>query len=124
LSSDTSHFKGYIKADNDNRSSSESNPVSEAEDTWKISIQAGSPDICPDTMNPTLSRQLLEHYARKQAINFWPGPRHPTFNSHIARVKSFEDVDWPETNPSPLSMAEAGLFYDSKLIIFLVISFN
>jgi hypothetical protein len=111
-------------ADNDNRSNSESNPVSEAEDAWKISIEAGSPDIGPDSMNPKLTRQLLEHHARKQAINFWPGPGHPAFNSLIARVKSFEGVVWPETNPSPVSMAKAGLFYDSKLFTFLVISFK
>jgi hypothetical protein len=58
-------------------------------------------------MNPKLSRQLQEHYARKQAINLWSGLRHPAFNSLIARAKSFEDADWPETNPIPVSMAEA-----------------
>jgi hypothetical protein len=93
-----------------NRCNIDSNPVSEVDDTWKISVEAGSTDIGPDSINHKLSRQLLEYYARKQAINFWPGPRHPTFNSLIARVHSFEDVDWPETNPPPISMAEAGFF--------------
>jgi hypothetical protein len=104
---------------NDNRSDSDSNPVSEAEDAWKISIEARTTDIGPDSMNPTLSRQLLEHYARKQANNFWPGPCHPAFDSLIDRVQSFEEVYWPETNPSPVSMAEAGFFYDSELITFV-----
>jgi hypothetical protein len=31
------------------------------------------------------------------------------------RLKSFEDSKWPETNPSPISLAEAGFFYDRKL---------
>jgi hypothetical protein len=28
----------------------------------------------------------------------------------VARVKSFEDANWAETNPTPVSMAEAGFF--------------
>jgi hypothetical protein len=92
----------------------ESNPVTE--DTWKSS---GSTDIGPDNfyMKVKLRRELEEHFARKQAINIWHGPRHPAFNSLIERVKSFEDVDWSETNPIPVSLAESGFFYDSKLII-------
>jgi hypothetical protein len=69
-------------------------------------------------MNPKLTRQLHEHYARKQAINLCPGPQYPACNSLNARVKSFEDADWPEINPTPVSMAEAGFFYDSKLTTF------
>jgi hypothetical protein len=69
--------------------SNESNPVSE--DTWKIS---GSIDNGPYNfyMNVKLKREL-EHFARKQAINIWHGPRHPAFNSFIERVKSIEGVD-------------------------------
>jgi hypothetical protein len=72
-----------------------------SEDNWKIS---GSTDIGPDNfyMNVKLTRQLEKHYARKQAINIWHGLRHPAFNSLIERVKSFEGVDWPETNPTPI----------------------
>jgi hypothetical protein len=73
-------------ADNNDRSNSESSPVSEEEDAWKISTEAGSTDTGPDSMNPKLSRPLLEHYARKQAINLWPGPSHPAFSSLCARV--------------------------------------
>jgi len=98
-------------------SSNELNPMSE--DTWKI-----SEDIGPDNsyMNAKLKRQLDEHYAVKQAINIWHGPQNPAFTLLIARVKSFEDADWPEIYPTPISLAEAGFFYDSKLSTFLVIS--
>jgi hypothetical protein len=98
-------------------SNNESNPVS---DTWKISGDTGSTDIGPDNsyMNAKLSRQLQEHYALKKAINIWHGPRHPAFNSLITRVKSFEGADWPQTNPTPISLAEAGFFFDSKLTTF------
>jgi len=103
-------------------SSNESNPMSE--DTWKISGDVVSTDIGPDNsyMNAKLKRQLDEHYAVKQAINIWHGTQNPAFTSLIARVKSFEDADWPETYPTPISLAEAGFFYDSKLSTFLVIS--
>jgi hypothetical protein len=33
---------------------------------------------------------------------------HPSYNSIIARTRSFEHADWHETNPSPVSLAEAG----------------
>ena len=91
-----------------------------SEDTCKISGDVVSTDIDPDNsyMNAKLKRQLGEHYAVKQAINIWHGPQNPAFTSHIARVKSFEDADWPETYPTPISLAEAGFFYDSKLSIF------
>jgi len=41
-------------------------------------------------------------------------PRYLDYNSLIERVRSFENVDWPEHNPSPVAMAEAGFFYNSK----------
>jgi hypothetical protein len=69
-------------------------------------------------MDTKLTRQLQEHYALKQAINIFPMPHHPSYNSLIARTRSFENADWPETNPSPISLAEAGFFYDRKLITF------
>jgi hypothetical protein len=99
--------------------SNESNPVSE--DNWKVS---GSTDIGPDFyMNVKLKAELEVHFARKRAINIWHGPRHPAFNSLIEHVKPFEGVDWSETNPTPVSLAEAGFFYDSKLIT-IIISFT
>jgi hypothetical protein len=83
------HFK-YIMAD-----SSESNPVV-MEDTWKIPLSTYiapedtwkipvSRDIGPDNwMDAKLTRQLQEHYSLKQAINIFPMPHHPSYNSIIA----------------------------------------
>jgi len=98
-------------------SSKESYPIS---DTWKFSGDVVYTDIGPDSsyMKAKLKRQLDEHYAIKQATNIWHGPQNPGFTSIIARVKSFEDADWPETYPTPISLAEAGFFYDSKLSTF------
>jgi hypothetical protein len=69
-------------------------------------------------MEVKLKRKLEEHFARKQAINIWHGPRHPAFSSLIEGAKCFEGVDWSETNPTPVSLAEAGFFYHNKLITF------
>jgi len=79
-----------------------------SEYTWKISGDVVSTDIVPDNsyMNTKLKRQLDEHYAVKQVINIWQGPQNPAFTSIIARVKPFEDADWPETYPTPISLAE------------------
>ena len=71
-------------------------------------------------MNAKLKRQLDERYAVKQAINIWHGPQNPAFNSLIARVKSFEDADWPETYPTPISLADVGFFYDSSYLLFVI----
>jgi hypothetical protein len=119
------HFEEYIMAD----SSSESNPVvMEKENTWKIpvleeentwKISVVSRDIGPDNwMDAKLTSQLQEHYALKQAFNIFLMPHHPPYNSLIARTRSFEHADWPETNPSHVSLAEDELFYDRKLITF------
>jgi hypothetical protein len=121
------HFEEYIMADSS--SSSVSNPiVMEEGNTWKIPVleQKGtwkipvvSNDIGPHKwMDTKLNRQLHEHYALKQAINIFPMPQHPSYNSLIVRTRFFENADWPETNPSPVSLAEAGFFYDRKLITF------
>jgi hypothetical protein len=115
------HFEEYIMTD----SISESNrkeentwkiPVLEDEDTWKIPVV--SHDIGPDNkcMDIKLTRQLQEYFTMKQAINIFPMPHHQSYNSLIARTRSFEKADWPETNPSPISLAEAGFFYNRKLI--------
>jgi hypothetical protein len=69
-------------------------------------------------MDTKLNRQLQEHYALKQAINIFSMPRHPSYNSLIVLTRSFEYADWPEANPSPVSLAEAGFFYDRKVITF------
>jgi len=102
----------------DSGSSNESKPRSE--DVWKISSgDVVSQDIGPDNyMDKKLKRQLDAHYAVKQAINLWHGPQSPAFNSLIARVQSFEGADWPETYPTPISLDEAGFFYDSELSTF------
>jgi hypothetical protein len=78
------------------------------EDTWKIPVV--SCDIGPDKwMNTKLNRQLQEHYALNKQSMF-SMPRQPSYNSLTVRTRSFENVDWPETNPSPVSLAEAGFF--------------
>jgi len=99
-------------------STNQSKPTSE--DVWKISGDEVSEDNGPDNhyMNEKLKRQLDGHYALKQAMNLWHGPQNPAFNSLIAPVKSFEGADWPETYPTPISLAEAGFFCDSKLTTF------
>jgi hypothetical protein len=53
-----------------------------------------------------------------QAINIFLRLHYPSYNSLITRTRSFEHADWPETNPHPISLAEAGFFYDHKLITF------
>jgi hypothetical protein len=87
------------------------------EDTWKNRV---SRDIGTDnqSMDANLTRQLQEQYALKQPINIFPMPHNPSYNSIIPRTRSFEHADWPETNPSPVSLAEAGVLYDRKLITF------
>jgi hypothetical protein len=80
-------------------------------------------DVEPDMQaNAQLHRQLQEHFVTKQAINIWAGPKYPNYNTLIERVKSFENSGWPEINPSPVSLAEAGFFYDRKLTAFLKVS--
>jgi hypothetical protein len=97
---------------------SDSNPLSE--DILKISGEIGSTGIGPGSfyINVKLKLQIKDLYSGKQAVNFWLVPCNPTFNYLIERVKSFEGVDWPETNLTSVSLAEAGFFFDSKLIIF------
>ena len=36
----------------------------------------------------------------------------------IDPVRSFENIDWPETNPTPVSLAESGFFYAGELTAF------
>ena len=78
-------------------------------------------DVSPDTMgNAHLNRQLQENFVLKQVVNMWRGPKHPEYCGLIDRVHSFKHVVWPETSPTPASLAEAGFFYAGKLTTFLV----
>ena len=68
-------------------------------------------DVGPDRHgNKFLNCALQKHYVLKQAVNLWQGPKYPAYCSLIDRVRSFENVDWPETSPTPVSLAEAGFF--------------
>jgi len=58
----------------------------------------------------------------KQAVNLWQGPKYPAYCSLIERVRSFENIDWPETNPTPVKLADSGFFYDGKLTTFVSFS--
>jgi len=92
--------------------STDSGPV--PEDSWVCSV-----DLGPDRYgNECLNRTLQEHYVLKQAVNLWQGPKYPAYCSLIERVRSFDNVDWPETSPTPVSLAEAGFFYDAVLTTF------
>jgi len=80
------------------------------EDVWVCSV-----DVAPDTHgNEYLNRALLEHYVLKQAVNLLLGPKYPTYCSLIDRERSFDNIDWAQTSPTPVSLAEAGF---SALVI-------
>jgi len=68
-------------------------------------------DIGPNTAwnFSKLNLALQDHYACKQAINLWQGPRHPNYNSLIERVRSFENVDWSE-KPSACRPGRSWIF--------------
>jgi hypothetical protein len=81
---------------------------------WVCSV-----DVGPDRNGSKyLNRTLQEHYFLKQAVNLRQGPRYPAYCSLIDRVRSFENIHWPETNPTPVSLAESGFFYDGELTAF------
>ena len=83
----------------------------------EVSVQ--SIDVGPDTVgNEYLNRTLQEHFVLKQVVNIWQGPKYPTYCSLIDRVRSFENVVWPETSPTHVSLAEAGFYYDGVLTTF------
>jgi hypothetical protein len=84
-------------------------------------------DVEPDLKsNWYLDRSLQEHYVLKQAVNLWHGPKYPSYCALAERIRSFENSKWPETNPSPVSLAEAGFCYDGEceLTPFLNVSIN
>jgi len=71
--------------------------------------------VIPDTLgNAHLNRNLHEHFELRKVINRWLGPKHPAYCELIDRLQSFKHVAWPETSPTPASLAEAGFFYDGE----------
>ena len=92
--------------------STDSDPV--PEDACVCSV-----DLGPDRHeNEYLNRALQERYVLKQAVNLWQGPKYPAYYSLIDRVRSVENIDWPETNPTPVSYSESGFFYGGELTNF------
>ena len=82
-------------------------------------------DVGPDREgNEYFNRALQEHYVLKEAVNLWQGPKYPAYCSLIDRVRSFKNINWPETNLTNVSLAEAGFFYDGELTTFLFVSFK
>jgi hypothetical protein len=78
-----------------------------------------SVDVGPDNEgNEYLNRALQEHYVLKESVNLWQGPKYPAYCSLIDRVLSFENINWPETNPTPVLLVGSGVFCDSKLTTF------
>jgi hypothetical protein len=60
--------------------------------------------------NEHFEHALQEHCVLKQAVNLWQGPKYPGYSSIIERVQLFENWNWPETKPTPVSLAEEGFF--------------
>jgi len=97
--------------------SADSNPV--AEDAVVSSI-----DVGPDQEgHEYLNRTTQEHYDLKQAVNLWQGPKYTDYCSLIDRVRSFQDSNWPDLNPTPISLAEAGFFFNGTLTTFVIVPF-
>jgi hypothetical protein len=85
-------------------------------DTVHTEAPVPSFDVKPDIMrNAHLKRQLQDNFAAKQVVNSWKLPKYPEYCALIDRVHSFKHVVWPETCPTPASLAEAGFFFDGKL---------
>jgi hypothetical protein len=74
-------------------------------------VEVRSINVGPDVgRDEHLEHALQEHYFLKQAVNLWQGPKFPGYCSIIERVSSFENWEWPETKPAPVSLAEVGFF--------------
>jgi hypothetical protein len=58
--------------------------------------------------NKQLDHTLQDHYVLKQAVNLRQGPKYPVYCWIIERTRSFENWNWPKTNPTPVSLAKAG----------------
>jgi hypothetical protein len=75
-----------------------------------LSLERRSEDIPPHSPIPALT----EHFVMKRAINLWTGPRHPTYNSLVQRIRSYKN-NWPaDGKPSPTALSEAGFYYTGK----------
>ena len=92
--------------------SSDSNTV--PEEASVLSVYVGPGTVGKEYLN----RALQKHFVLKQVVNIWQGPKYPAYCSLIDRVRSFENIYWPETGPTPVSLAESGLFYDGELTTF------
>jgi hypothetical protein len=86
-------------------------------------VLSSSFEVKPDLMGNThLERRLQENFILKQTVNNWKGPKHPEYCDLIDRVNSFKHVVWPETGPTPASLAEAGFFFEGELTNFQTVS--
>jgi len=94
------------------KTSTDSDPV--PEDVWVCSVDVGSDMYGNEHLNPALQ----EHYVLKQAVNHWQGPKYSAYCLLIERVRSFDNVDWPKTSSTAVSLAEAGFLYDGELTTF------
>jgi len=76
-------------------------------------------DIGPDSHNFPLSEYLtIQH-----ATILWEEPKHTSYNSKTARLRSY--VNWPHgMNPSPESLIIAGLFYTITHFYELTMSYR
>jgi hypothetical protein len=84
-----------------------------------VCLPCWSEKVEPDLEENARHRRLLQDSSvKKQAINIWGGPKYTNYTALVERVKSFENSGWPEIHPSPISMAEAGFFYDRELTTF------
>jgi hypothetical protein len=80
----------------------------------ELRTETSSP-ITPDFINKLLS----ETYIRLRSCERWDGPIYKSFNTRIARLRSF-DENWPHTkyvNLSPVAMAKGGFFTLVSMIL-------
>jgi len=82
--------------------------VGNSSDSNTVPEEAVGPD---NEGNEYLNRVLQENFVLKQVVNLWRGPKYPAYCSLIDRVRSFENIDWPETGPTTVSLAASGFFY-------------
>jgi len=92
--------------------SSDSNTVPEEAPVWFVDVGADNEG------NEYLNSALQEHFVLKQVVNIRQGPKYPAYCLLIHRVRSFENIVWPETSPTAILLAEAGFFYDGELTTF------
>jgi hypothetical protein len=86
---------------------------SSSSDTVHTDAPVLSSVVKPDIVgNAHLHRRLQDNFIVKKAVNIWTGPKHPEYCELFDRVHSFKHAVWPETGPTPASLAEAGFYYD------------